>query len=75
MLCFFSNGTSGVVVVEQLFFDGIVITGKFCVGVPLNIQSIYLSMIVERLSDRSIFFPWWSVATLPLSLVSLQFCL
>ena len=29
---------------ELLFFDGTVITGKFCVGVPLNIQSIYLSM-------------------------------
>ena len=28
---------------ELLFFDGTVITGKFCVGVPLNIQSIYLS--------------------------------
>ena len=29
---------------ELLFFDGTVITGKFCVGVPLNIQSIYLSI-------------------------------
>ena len=29
---------------ESLFFDGTVITGKFCVGVPLNIQSIYLSI-------------------------------
>ena len=28
---------------ELLLFDGTVITGKFCVGVPLNIQSIYLS--------------------------------
>ena len=26
---------------ELLFFDGTVITGKFCVGVPLNNQSIY----------------------------------
>ena len=26
---------------ELIFFDGTVITGKFCVGVPLNIQSIY----------------------------------
>ena len=25
------------------FFDGSVLTGKFCVVVPLNIQSIYLS--------------------------------
>ena len=24
-----------------LFFDDTVLTGKFCVGVPLNIQSIY----------------------------------
>ena len=24
-------------------FDGAVLTGKFCVGVPLNIQSIYLN--------------------------------
>ena len=29
---------------ELLFFDGTVITGKFCVGVPLNNQSIYLSI-------------------------------
>ena len=29
---------------ELLFFGGTVITGKFCVGVPLNIQSIYLSI-------------------------------
>ena len=27
-----------------LFFDGSVITGKFCVGVPVNNQSIYLSI-------------------------------
>ena len=32
---------------ELLFFDGTVITGKFCVGVPLNNQSIYLSMPVN----------------------------
>ena len=27
---------------NALFSDGTVITGKFCVGVPLNNQSIYL---------------------------------
>ena len=27
---------------ELLFFDGIVLTGKFCVGVLLYIQSIYI---------------------------------
>ena len=27
---------------ELLFFDGTVLTGKFRVGVPLNIQSLYL---------------------------------
>ena len=27
---------------ELLFFDGTVLTEKFCVGVPLNIQYIYL---------------------------------
>ena len=35
-----------------LFFDGTVLTGKFCVGVPLNIQSIYL--VAENLSMFSI---------------------
>ena len=30
-----------------LFFDGTVITGQFCVGVPLNNQSIYLSIYVN----------------------------
>ena len=29
---------------ELLFFDGTVLTGKFCVGVPLNILSIYLNI-------------------------------
>ena len=27
-----------------LFFDGTVITREFCVGVPLNNQSIYLNL-------------------------------
>ena len=34
---------------ELLFFDGTVLTGKFCVGVPLNIQSIYLSWVEHNL--------------------------
>ena len=33
-----------------LFFDGTVITGKCFVGVPLNIQSIYLSIGANFLS-------------------------
>ena len=33
---------------ELLFFDGTVKTGKFCVGVPLNIQSIYLSIFGDN---------------------------
>ena len=37
------SGKSHKSLFESLFFDGTVITGKFCVGVPLNIQSIYLS--------------------------------
>ena len=34
-----------------LFFDGTVITGKFCVGVPLNIQSIFLSIYFVNTRD------------------------
>ena len=29
-----------------LFFDDTVITGKFCIGVPLNNQSIYLYLSI-----------------------------
>ena len=36
---------------ELLFFDGTVFTGKFCVGVPLNIQSIY--RYIPRFSNKS----------------------
>ena len=31
---------------ELLFFDGTVIIGKFSVGMPLNIQTIYLTELV-----------------------------
>ena len=37
---------------ESLFFDGTVITRKFCVGVPLNIQSIYLSIRLRLRKDN-----------------------
>ena len=36
----------------SLFFDGTVITGKFCVGVPLNNQSIYLSKVQGRVRSE-----------------------
>ena len=38
---------------ELLFFDGTVLTGKFCVGVPLNIQSIYLSIYVSMICSAT----------------------
>ena len=38
---------------ELLFFGGTVITGKFCVGVPLNIQSIYLSILVAEVQAQA----------------------
>ena len=37
---------------ELLFFDGTVLTGKFCVGVPLEIQYNYLTMIVASYTDE-----------------------
>ena len=41
---------------KLLFFDGIVLTGKFCVGVSLNIQSIYFQKLaityIRELRDK-----------------------
>ena len=40
---------------ELLFFDGSVLTGKFCVGVPLNIQSIYINCWLNNTIFKGMF--------------------
>ena len=43
-----------IIVHAPIFFDDTVIIGKFCVGVPLNIQSIYLPYNCKA---TNLFFP------------------